>query len=205
MLVRQHFDRKSGEYLIIARFASSLCKKSFKQSKLTLLKIPGVESCLKNNFRADWIAFTTCFQKQSHCLQSNHVGRNLRADINQGTRIQSSGFTSELQAVCAVFLGLLRFTAAPQTSSGSSVLLTAFGSVIYFCRRSTWFWSEHPQTILVRTTISSLSISHGWNSVMWFGHIIDRSFTPWPGELKGSKKLCKTFLLISLHWDWEAV
>jgi len=56
MLVRQCFDRKSGEYLIIARFASSLGKKyncTFKQSKLTLLKIPGVESCLKNNIRPD--------------------------------------------------------------------------------------------------------------------------------------------------------
>lgn len=56
MLVRQHFDRKSGEYLIIASFAPSLGKKyicTFKQSKLTLLKRPGVESCLKNNFRPD--------------------------------------------------------------------------------------------------------------------------------------------------------
>lgn len=56
MLIRQHFDRKSGEYLIIARFASSLGKKyicTFKQSKLTLLKIPGVGSCLKTNFRPD--------------------------------------------------------------------------------------------------------------------------------------------------------
>lgn len=56
-VLRQHFDRKSGEYLIIVRFASSLGEKSictFKQSKVTLQKAPGVEIYLKNNFRLDW-------------------------------------------------------------------------------------------------------------------------------------------------------
>lgn len=136
MLVRQHSDRKSGEYLIIARFASSLGKKYFCTFKVSwhFWKYQELKVALRTISDQIWIVFTTCFHKQSHCLQSNCVGRNLWADINQRTRIPSSAFPSESCKlfVCVVFLGSLRFTAATWTSSVSSVLLTAFVSVIYF-------------------------------------------------------------------------
>lgn len=102
MLVRQHFDRKSGEYLIRARFASSLGKKyicTFKQS-WHFWKYQDLEVALKTISGQIWIVFTTCFHKQWRCIHSNYMDHNLWADINQNTRIQSSGFTSELQVVC---------------------------------------------------------------------------------------------------------
>lgn len=65
-LLRQRSDRKSGEYLIRLRFVSSLGKKyicTFKQSKVTLQKAPGVEVYLKNNFRLDWNCIYSLFSQ----------------------------------------------------------------------------------------------------------------------------------------------
>lgn len=225
MLVRQHFDRKSGEYLIIASFAPGkqyIC--TFKRSKLTLLKNQELKVALKTISDQIWIVFTTCFHKQSYCLQSKCVGCNLWADINQSIRIQSSGFTSELQAACLYFFPWpLRLTAATQTSSGSSVLLTVFVSVLYpfffflffsfsFFVNGLLYFGFYFQDNM-RRGVQVSSDNPGLDNITahsLFYTVLCRLATSWrsltlsPRELRESTKWDKT-LLISLQQDWRVV
>lgn len=237
MLVRQDFDRKSGEYLIIASFAPSLGKRciSVLSNKVSwhFWKDQELKVALKTISDQIWIVFTICFHKQSHCLQSNCVGCNLWADINQSTRIQSSGFTSELQsawlccfpwaaqayssntnflrllcpAYCLCFCTLFFFSFFFFFSSFSFSFSFPFSlSVVYFILVFIFKrkWEEGSK-YLQTVLVYTMTTAHSvFHSDVWFGHIIEQSLTLSPGELRESTKSGKT-LLISLQQNWRVV
>lgn len=166
MLVRQDFDRKSGEYLIIASFAPSLGKRciSVLSNKVSwhFWKDQELKVALKTISDQIWIVFTICFHKQSHCLQSNCVGCNLWADINQSTRIQSSGFTSELQSAW-----LCCFPWAAQAYSSNTNFLRLLCPAYCLCFCTLFFFPFSFSFLLFLFHFLFLFLCQ-WSTLFWF-------------------------------------